>query len=30
MGQKDLKPIKKGVNQIVNQEENWCKMVKNC
>ncbi len=27
-GQKDLKSIKKGVNWIENQGENWYKMLK--
>ncbi len=28
-GQKDLRNVKKGVNKIENQGENWYKMFKN-
>ncbi len=28
-GQKDLRTVKKGVNKIVNQGENWYKMLQN-
>ncbi len=28
--QKDLNTMKKGVNKIKNQGENWYKMIKNC
>ncbi len=28
-GQKDLRTVKKGVNKIENQGENWCKMLQN-
>ncbi len=29
-GQKDLRSMKKGVNWIENQGENWYKVLKNC
>ncbi len=29
-GQKDLRTMKKGVNKIKNQGENWYKMLQNC
>ncbi len=28
--QKDLRTVKKGVNRIENQEENWCQIHQNC
>ncbi len=29
-GQKDLRSMKKGVNWIEHQGENWCKILQNC